>query len=176
MNYIFDLDNTLIYSDLANNISYSEAVKNVIGANLDVCCPRITRGSIKAMFPELSADELSKVVQEKERQYAQHISKTMLNIALVDALKYLKANNMPAILLTYSTKHRAEQLLTFQGISNLFAAKYYKEDYGKNTKYKFATSALGFKNSEIILFENEQEGMCEAVNDGIMQKNIIKFV
>ncbi len=176
MDYIFDLDNTLIYSDYANNISYKEAIKNVIGANLNISCPRITRNCIATQFPDLSADDMSKVIQEKERQYKKHINKTILNTALVDVLRYIKRNNMSSILLTYSAKYRAEQLLEFHGISNLFSAKYYKEDYGEKSKYKYATSVLGLKGSDIILFENEQGGMNEAMCNGIVQRNIIKFV
>lgn len=176
MNYIFDLDNTLIYTDFANNIAYREAVKNIIGADLEICCSRITRDSIAMLFPNLSATEMSKVIQEKEHQYEKHINKTILNTALVDVLKYMKGKNMSSILLTYSSKHRAEQLLRFHGISNLFSAKYYKEDYEGKSKYKYATTTLGLNGSDIILFENEQEGMCEAVSDGIAQKNIIRFV
>lgn len=176
MNYIFDLDNTLVYSDFANNIAYREAVKNVIGADLEICRTRITRDNIAMQFPNLSATEISKVIQEKEHQYEKHINKTILNTALVDVLKYMKGKNMSSILLTYSSKHRAEQLLRFHGISNLFSAKYYKEDYEGKSKYKYATTTLGLNGSDIILFENEQEGMCEAVSDGIAQKNIIRFV
>lgn len=176
MIYIFDLDNTLIYSDIANNISYREAIRNVIGTELNICCPRITRSSITTQFPNLSTDEMSKVIQEKELHYAKHINKTMLNTALVNALKYMRDNDMTSILLTYSSKRRAEQLLKFHGISNLFSAKYYKEDYNGKSKYKYATSTLGLRSSDIILFENEQEGMNEALCDGINRKNIIRFV
>ena len=176
MIYIFDLDNTLIYSDLANNISYREAIRNVIGADLNICCPRITRSSLTKQLPNLSSNDLSKVIQEKEVQYEKHINKTILNSALVDVLKYMKDNGMSSILLTYSSKHRAEQLLMYHGISDLFSAKYYKEDYEGKSKYKYATSTLGLKDSDIILFENEQEGMNEAVCDGIIRKNIIRFI
>jgi len=51
MNYIFDLDNTLIYSDAANNLAYKEAVRNVVNSDLQIDGGRITRSDIAARRP-----------------------------------------------------------------------------------------------------------------------------
>ena len=62
MNYIFDLDNTLIYSDAANHLAYKEAVRNVIHKDLDIKSGRITRGDIASRYPNLTATQLSKII------------------------------------------------------------------------------------------------------------------
>lgn len=176
MNYIFDLDNTLIYSDLANNFSYKEAVRNILNEDLNITAGRITRNDLKTMFPNLTTLQMSNIVHEKEKKYKTYFNMTILNTALVMILKYLSENNKRTILLTYSGKNRAEQLLKYHGIDNLFAEKYYKEDYGKNTKYKFATDVLAINSHNLVLFENETESLNDAVNNGIIKNNIIKIV
>ena len=105
-----------------------------------------------------------------------HFNKTMLNNALLIVLKYLNNTNNRTILLTYSGKNRAEQLLEYHGISNLFCEKYFKEDFGKISKYKFAENVLDIDAQSIVLFENETEGCNEAINDGFVKNNIIKIV
>ncbi|MDD6003296.1 MAG: hypothetical protein PUC50_13995 [Bacteroidales bacterium] len=176
MNYIFDLDNTLIYSDAANNLAYKEAVRNVIHKDLDIRNGRITRGDIASRYPNLTATQLSKIIKEKEKSYAKYFDFTLLNIALLNILKQLSSANQRTILMTYSGSERAGQLLDFYGINKYFSEKYYKEDFGNKSKYKFATDILSIDSRKIVLFENETEGCSEAISDGFAAHNIIKIV
>ena len=176
MNYIFDLDNTLIYSDAANNLAYKEAVRNVVNGDLRIDGGRITRGDIAARFPNLSAAQLSKIIAAKESLYPQYFDKTLLNPALLSILKHLAANQKRTILLTYGGKNRALQLLEYYGIGKYFSEKYFKEDLSTMSKYKFATDVLELNSRKIVLFENETEGQREAVSDGFVKNNIIKIV
>ena len=113
MNYIFDLDNTLIYSDTANNLAYKDAVRNVVNGDLQIDGGRITRGDIAARFPKLSVAQLSKIIATKESLYPQYFDRTLLNPALLSILKQLAANQKRTILLTYGGKSRALQLLEY---------------------------------------------------------------
>ena len=176
MNYIFDLDNTLIYSDTANNLAYKEAVRNVIHKDLDIKSGRITRGDIASHYPNLTATQLSKIIKEKEKSYAKYFDFTLLNVALLNILKQLSSANQRTILMTYSGSERACQLLEFYGIDKYFSEKYYKEDFGNKSKYKFANEILSIDSRKIVLFENETEGQREAVSDGFAAHNIIKIV
>ena len=78
--------------------------------------------------------------------------------------------------MTYSGSERAGQLLDFYGINKYFSEKYYKEDFGNKSKYKFATDILSIDSHKIVLFENETEGCREAISDGFAVHNIIKIV
>ena len=176
MNYIFDLDNTLIYSDAANNLAYKEAVRNVVNGDLRIDGGRITRGDIAARFPKLSVAQLSKIIAAKESLYPQYFDRTLLNPALLSILKQLAANQKRTILLTYGGKNRALQLLEYYGIGKYFSEKYFKEDFSTMSKYKFATDVLELNSRKIVLFENETEGQREAVSDGFSVHNIIKIV
>ena len=176
MNYIFDLDNTLIYSDAANNLAYKEAVRNVVNSDLQIDGGRITRSDIAARFPNMSAALLSKIIAAKERLYPQFFDRTLLNPALLNILKHLAANQKRTILLTYGGQNRVAQLLEYYGIGKYFSEKYFKEDFGKISKYKFATDVLALNSQKIVLFENETDGQREAVRDGFAAHNIIKIV
>lgn len=176
MNYIFDLDNTLIYSDYANNAAYKEAVQDVLHTDLEICGARITRADIAANFPQLSSVQMSEIVAEKEKLYAKYIGKTWLNVALLTMLKHLYVNNKRTILLTYSGKKRADNLLEFYGLSHIFTEKYYKEDFGKTSKYHFATDVLDIRPKNIVLFENETDGYRDAIAGGFVSQNIMRIV
>ena len=176
LNYIFDLDNTLIYSDAANNLAYKDAVKTVINKDLDTACGRITRSYISERYPNITANQLSKIIKEKGKSYAKYFELTLQNVALLNILKHLSATNNRTILMTYSGRERACQLLDFYGIDKYFSEKYYKEDFGNKSKYKFATDILSIDSRKIVLFENETEGCREAINDGFAAHNIIKIV
>ena len=52
--FVFDMDNTLIKTDKANNLAYSEAISSVLGVNYNIENEkRFTRNELKELFPQL---------------------------------------------------------------------------------------------------------------------------
>lgn len=53
--FVFDMDNTLIKTDKANNLAYSEAISSVLGVNYNIENEkRFTRNELKELFPQLN--------------------------------------------------------------------------------------------------------------------------
>ena len=80
---VFDLDGTLINSDLANFWSYEAAVSRVLSVRSQMTFDptnRTTRETIKKEFPAIGSDKLTQIVAEKERLYCKFLSKMVLNI------------------------------------------------------------------------------------------------
>lgn len=171
--FVFDLDNTLVETDIANNLSYMDAISTVLNTNItcDFNC-RLTRDRLYSLFPNLPYALYKSIIAKKNDCFDTHMGETTLNANLVEVLRQLHHNRYRTILLTNSHRNRAMSICNHYGISQLFSEKYFAEDK-VGTKYG-TLIRKGYNISSIILFENEEEGAKEAIANGVTDKNIIK--
>lgn len=173
--FVFDLDNTLVKTNRANNNSYKEAILAVTGKNVEIKKKRFTRSDLSGVLPNLSVSQIAEIAREKEKCYARHISETILNKQLVKILKLLKESSNETILLTESRKTRAQQVCEYYALTQCFTQQYYLEDYEGKGKYQYLTTLK--KSLElVVLFENEQLEIQRAIKNGISENQIIKVV
>lgn len=174
--FVFDLDNTLVKTDQANNLAYQEAIKQTTGKTIEPNSKRITRKDLNTYFPNLNNEQLNEIIQLKENLYCQYICHTILNAELYKILNLLYKTGKETILLTESRKNRAEQTCCHHKISALFCQKYYREDYDDMVKYEYLNSLYNLPHN-IILFENEQTEIQLAKQYKIQENQIltIKF-
>lgn len=171
--FVFDLDNTLIKTDKANNLAYADAIRLVLGqSHVIVSDRRFTRNDLKNLFPSLLQTQLESIISHKERSFKSYIGETVLNINLFEILKQLYCKGYHTILLTNSHSWRAIQLCSYYNISQYFVQQFFHEDCLEN-KYSFLKS-LGYDLQSVILYENDESLIQEAVNNGINLENIIK--
>lgn len=170
--FIFDLDNTLIKTDKANNLAYAEAIRLVMGKEYTIDPDkRFTRNELKKFFPSLSHIQFENIITHKERVFESYIDETFLNKNLLEILKRLHRKGELAILLTNCHSRRAIQLCSYYNLSQYFVQHFYYEDC-LGDKYSFLKS-LGYDLQSVVLFENDED-VLEAVGNGISLKNIIK--
>jgi len=177
---LFDMDGTLIDTDLANFRSYETAIKSVIDNDTEMKfnpAERFTRTTLKTLFPNLSTKEVKKIVNLKEQNFKMQLSITKMNSAVMDKLlKYYKTNK--TVLVTNCRKDRAVQTLDFHNLKDKFDELYFKQYSEKNSyinKYQSVLSKLNIPVHNIIVFENEQKEIDDAINSGIPIKNIISL-
>jgi len=171
--FVFDLDNTLVKTNRANNESYKEAIRIVTGYVLPVYTrKRFTRSDLRNYLPELSNDDFLRIVEKKENIFGDFIETTRLNRNLFTILRALHENGNKTILLTNCHKKRAIQLCMYYGLNLYFNEMYYYEDY-QNSKYEFLFNR-GYDSGSIILFENEKKSTKEALKCGLDKRKIIK--
>ncbi|MBR5984180.1 MAG: HAD hydrolase-like protein [Bacteroidales bacterium] len=171
--FIFDLDNTLVKTDLANNNSYRDAIHAVTGIDIQIKQVRFTRADLSYAIPNLSSDKISEIIKLKEDFYSKHIQETILNEQLVKILSFLKELGNETILLTESHKLRAKQVCEHYSLAQFFNKQYYKENFGTSDKYQYLkTQNIPF--SSIVLFENEENEIQKAIQNGICEYQIIK--
>lgn len=171
---LFDLDGTLINSDLANFLSYEAAVSSVLSIKSEMIFnpnKRTTRETIKSEFPSISHKKLSQIISEKERLYCKFLSKTILNTNASCILK--KSNGKEIILATNSRKSRAEMLLAHHGISKMFTRKFFKEDLNTRNKYQKIFSKISIDNIPIVIFEDDPLDISQAIAAGINSEFVI---
>jgi len=173
---VFDLDGTLINTDEANFLSYQEAIKNVKNIDLKSIYndnERFTREKLNLVIPNLTVQEFKKIVKLKTNIFQKNLKYTVLNISVLEILnKFSKINNM--ILATNSHKTKADLLLNYYGLFNIFDKKYYKESYiNQDNKYQYIIDDLNINLNDIIIFEDNHNEICKAIDLGIPSENII---
>lgn len=169
--FVFDLDNTLVKTNKSNNEAYAEAIKGITGKTILIKQKRFTRDKIVSYFPNIDKCEIIKIIQQKEDVFHNYLNKTLLNIQLYKILKIINELNMNTILLTQSSKKRAEQILEYYSLTHFFKQIYCKEDYNNCNKYRFLKDNFDIKN--LILFENENKEIKKAKQIGLQENQII---
>jgi phosphoglycolate phosphatase-like HAD superfamily hydrolase len=178
----FDMDETLVYTDFANFLSYNKAIQSFIQLKNEIKIEfnpneRFNRTSLKIAVPNLTEPDYEKIIQQKEENYKEFLSETRLNKSVVDILlKYYKTNK--TVLVTNCREDRAMMTLNYHNLTDKFSNIFFRNisDNGKRiNKYKNAISSLNLSAQTIIVFENERPEIEDAILAGILNKNILSF-
>lgn len=168
----FDMDGTLIDTDLANFLSYKKAINSVTKSDNNLTYSpdkRFNRSNLKNAVPNLTKSEYEKIIQEKEEYYNDFIHEAKLKTEIADILfKYSKTNK--TVLVTNCRKDRATTTLKHFGLDNKFSNIFYREFDDNNkkvNKFQKAISKLGVPPNLVIAFENEESEIADAKNAGI---------
>jgi len=168
----FDMDGTLVDTNLANFLSYKKAILSVTKSNHDLTYnsdERFNRSSLKNAVPNLTENEYERIIQEKEAFYNDFLNETKLNVETADILfKYSKTNK--TVLVTNCRKDRAMTTLKHFELDDKFSNIFYRE-FGDNgekvNKFQNAILKLGVPPNLIIAFENEESEISDAQKAGI---------
>ena len=168
----FDMDGTLIDTDLANFLSYKKAINSVTKSDNNLTYnpdKRFNRSNLKNAVPNLTESEYEKIIQEKEEYYNNFIYETKLKTEIADILiKYSKTNK--TILVTNCRKDRAMTTLKHfeleDKFSDIFCREFNANDKKVN-KFQNVISKLGVPPNLVIAFENEESEIADAKKAGI---------
>ena len=173
LTFVFDLDNTLVKTNLANNNSYKDAIRLVTNIDIEINSKRrFTRKDLKECLHYLPNNQFSKIIDIKEKIFINHIDRTVLNSNLYTILRTLNISGNETLLLTNCHRVRALQLCSHYDLSQYFSYQFFYEDYPEN-KYHFLIQR-GYDLDSIILFENDSYSAKCAIENGINKSNIIK--
>lgn len=174
---IFDLEGTLIDTDRSNFLAYQEAfytVKKVDLASLHKDNARFTRETLKSVAPDLTLEEYEEIVHLKNSLYHKYLEKTEVITSTLEIIKrYAQTNTI--VLATRSHKQKADELLTYHRLSELFDYRFYREDYDSKeiSKFKYAVDFLKIDLRFVVVFDNEQAEIDQARNAGISAEHIV---
>jgi beta-phosphoglucomutase-like phosphatase (HAD superfamily) len=168
----FDMDGTLVDTDLANFLSYKKAIRSVTKSDMGLTHnidKRFNRNKLKTAVPNLTDAEYEMIIQEKEKYYIDFISETKLNTEVTDILsKYSKTNK--TVLVTNCRKERALITLNYFGLIEKFSDTFFREfpaNDKKINKFQNAISILGISPNIVVAFENEEAEIADAIEAGI---------
>lgn len=173
---LFDMDGTLVETDYANFLAYKNAIKTVLGFDIEYENKiRFNRAYIKKALKGISFQEYNNILKLKENNYLRYLSKTKLikNNCLV-LNKYHSTHS--TILITKSRKQRALATLKYHNLQSKFDHTLFAKDFilesGK-CKVKIAVESLNLDIDNILVFENDPQEFKDAIEQGIPTNNII---
>jgi len=176
----FDMDGTLVDTNLANFLAYEKAILSVTKTNHNITYnpeKRFNRSNLTYAVPNLSEAEYSKIIQEKEKYYMDFLPETKLNGAMVEILfRYSKTN--VTVLVTNCRKDRALTTLNHFSLTSHFTNILYRQFSDNETKinkFQNAISTLNLSPKLIVAFENEEAEIVDARNAGIQIINPINL-
>lgn len=167
--FLIDLDGTLVDTNYANYLSYHYAVKQVLGIKLSYDENiRFTRSVLSKIFPDILKLDFKEIIRVKENKYKDFLEKTKINKNLVTLLqRYYKTNRL--VLVTKSSDRRAKETLFFHNLAHYFSDKIFSKE---GNKYKEAIDLLHLSVSSLIVFEDDDFEIENAIKVGIAKQNI----
>ena len=168
---LFDLDGTLLDTNLANNEAYKYALWKVTGKNEYPSLSnlhRITRKDIAAL-EGITQQMLEEIIRYKQNSFRWKLEYTYPTI-VYEILKQYYINT-PCYIVTSADKERVQQLIHYWHLN-----QYVKDCIFANStnKYKEITSILNVDVSDITLFEDDESAIANAISNGIKETNIIR--
>ena len=151
--HIFDLDNTLIYTDSLNNDSYNYAL-NLLGMTLNSDCKRITRDIVFSKYPDLNNLQKKKIIELKQKHFVNNLKRTFPNTALLQSLEAKNAEW--CILWTSADENRVLAILEYYKIYNSFKKIIFSSKINLIQDIKKICELLECSYENLIFFEDNQ--------------------
>ena len=175
---VFDLDGTVVNTDMVNYLAYKEAIQQIIGLDLLITHSkdeRFTREKLISTIDNLTDLQYENIIEMKNGIYQKYLPMSKVNACVIGVIeKY--SNNNKIILATSSRKNRAEMVLQHHGLTNNFDYIFFKEDYNQKSKFLHVVNYFGVSVSLIFVFENDNNEIRKAILSGIPDKNIVRIV
>ncbi|MBR1787171.1 MAG: HAD family phosphatase, partial [Paludibacteraceae bacterium] len=169
---LFDLDGTLLDTNLANSEAYKYALWKVTETSdyhelMNI--RRITRQDI-ATLPNISPEMLNNIIQLKKRVFVYKIRDGYTSPFITEEILKLHYLDTRCCVITSADKMRAQQLIEYYRLDKYVKQFIFTDD---DDKYKDISSKLGVDASKIILFEDNKVAIESAINHGINENLII---
>ena len=168
---LVDMDGTLIETNHANYLSYQKAIKDIL--SIDINCnfrERFTRKILRKIFPLIDDKIFNYIIKLKEKYYLEFIDKTHPNTPLINLLKQYNTNKK--FLVTKCSKERGIQTLTYHNLLCFFYDVIYATT---NNKYREGIEIYSLNPTDIIIFEDDNLEIENALKTGILNQNIMKI-
>lgn len=171
-----DLDGTLIDTDRANYLAYRRAVKEVTNGfhDVDYTRERLNRDTLKTRLPSLTASQVEEIVACKSEYFTEFLSDTKLNTELARVITEHRDTNK-IYLVTQCRERRAIQVLDHHKLLNCFTQLVCLKRLNlgvSSNKYEAALALTGEKQDAVLVFENDEASVKEAMLAGVPRRNI----
>lgn len=173
---VFDLDGTVVNTDMVNYLAYKEAIQQIIGLDLLIAHSkneRFTRENLFSIIDNLTDLQYKKIIDMKNDLYQKYLPMSKVNACIISVIqKYINKNKI--ILATNSRKNRAETVLQYHRLESIFDYVFFKEDYDQKSKFLHIVNYFGVSANLIFVFENDNNEIKKAIASGIPEKNVMK--
>ena len=173
-----DMDGTLVDTDYANYLSYRRAVIEATCGTHDVdfTDDRLNRESLKKRFPSLTTSQLEIIAALKAEYFMDFVSETRLNTALAHLITKYRGKNT-IVLVTRCREKRTVEVLKHHKLLECFSRLICWEDLpqcGSSNKYEIAIKLMEASQEALLVFENDNGCIEEAVMAGVPRSHIYR--
>lgn len=168
MKYIFDLDNTLVFTDQANNVVYNEALERAGLSPLQVE-GRITRGTVRATYPQLSRSQFDQIVAEKQAAFSPAL--TWVNRPLLERAANWGREN--CLVWSSADRARAISLMEYHGLWAYFFDVCFSPKRDVCQELKKILRRYSISQEDVVIFEDDVLHIAALQDSGIQ---IVKVV
>ena len=152
--FVFDLDNTLVFTDALNNEAYNFALKQqqrepIAGVQ------RITREIVFSRYT-MTQEQKRELVALKQSYFIENIKKVLLNDKLISFLRELPEER--CVLWTSAEEARVESILEFFDLKKCFAKVFYSKKHNVERDLLTICDFLKCTREELIVFDDEVTG------------------
>ncbi len=169
--FFVDLDGTLVHTDKANSLAYQQAVLSVVGMHINID-GRIT-GKILKRLLNCDNETFKKIVWKKKLLYPKFLHHTVVNQNLLHFLFTMKAN-YPIYLVTRSEEKRAKETIMFHHLRSVFTDTFYCKQ--TSNKWRYAMSLLNVSPEQVIIFDDNEIEIQNAISEKIPSDNIYHII
>lgn len=171
---LFDLDGTLIDTNLANFLAYKEACYKILGIHLSFSPRRFNliflEHILKSEKLDIKYEILVKIKSLKDEIYNNFMDQTVVNKNLKQIIiDFYKTNRI--FLITNANRNRVFQLLKYHSLNSYFFEIFINSSLNK---YQNIIKIYNLNPKDLVVFENEEKEIHNALDVGIPFKNIIK--
>ena len=156
---VFDLDGTVVNTDMVNYLAYKESIQQIIGLDLPIAHSkdeRFTREKIFSITDNLTDLQYENIIELKNDTYQKYLPMSKVNYCVIAVIeKYIITNKI--ILATNSRKNRAEMVLHYHESTKIFDYMFFKEDYNQKRKFLHVVNYFGVSANLIFVFENDND-------------------
>lgn len=155
--YVFDLDNTLVFTDNLNSEAYNHAL-SVLGREPIFDVGRITRDVVYSKY-NLSDHEKRTLVEIKQRYFLDNIEKIKVNEYLVNLL--LSFRSSECILWTSAEECRVKAILNYLNLTDAFTLVFYSKKTDIKADVERICRYFQCSQSQLKFYEDDAKVMNE---------------
>lgn len=148
--YIFDLDNTLVFTNSLNNEAYNYALAQ-LGKDSLQTKSRITR---KVIFQKIQLTEIEQetLIESKQKYFINHLDKIEINKELFALINQTRKEN--CVLWTSAERVRVEAILKHFKISDKFCCIYYSDKKNVKDELNGIIHSQKWEKNEVIVYDD----------------------
>ncbi len=171
---LFDLDGTLLDTDMANNCAYEYALYKITGQSDYAALSglrRITRKDV-AVLDGVGTKQLEDIINMKQDDYEYQLRQGRTMPFITEDILKRSYMNHKCFLITSADKNRAEKLIQYYQLQRYFQDIIF---VNSDDKYKDISTKLSTDVTKIILFENDPKAIENAFHHGVLKEHMVNI-
>ncbi len=162
--FVFDLDNTLVYTNSLNYETYNYAL-NLLRLEPIICCNRITCDIVFTVYPNLNKVQKSRIIELKQTYFINNIKSTTPNESTLKMLEDIDVEL--CVLWTCADENRVNALLEYYDISNAFRKILFSNKLDISLDIEKICQTFECNTDQLVFCEDNQRVIIELQNMGL---------